>query len=141
MTNNEAFNEVCELLYAGHSGNDPTPQDTLNRLFRKNLTGLVEEPLTYLTCDNVAASKEKWAKLDIRELAPRETYRAARRDDVPVVIFRFRDLVRLLDGHARAHQWYENNDTGLHDVWVLDIADDALEAGQGHFLSHHRISY
>lgn len=122
------FDEVCSLLQAGHAqpGKNHTPEQTLNRLFRKHMSGQgITGDLPWLSSGNVGVTLETWPKPALRRLAPRERSRRPRCTEPPVVIIRFRGRDWLIDGGSRAHGWHEAGDTGEHPAYVLTVPDMA----------------
>ena len=125
MTNYETFKAVCLLVQAGHQVEDDTPEQTLDRLFRKHLDGLKKHLANdppWLSADNTIVTVEYWEKPALRELAPREESRAPKREDLPVVILRYRAEDCLIDGGSRIHAWHKAGDTGSHPACVVTVA-------------------
>lgn len=121
----QMFEDVCRLLQAGHRQGNDTPEQTLNRLFRKHLHGhkkdIAADP-PWLSDGNTIVTTESWAKLDLRELAPRNESRPPWCEDFPVVIIRYRGRDCLIDGGSRIHAWFEAGDTGSHPACILAVA-------------------
>ena len=122
--NHYTFEKVCLLLQAGHKMHNHTPEQTLNRLFRKHLQAhkqeLAGDP-PYLSSDNTVVTMESWAKPALRKLAPRTKSRPPQRVNLPVVIVRYRGQDCLIDGGSRIHAWHEAGDTGCHSACVVTV--------------------
>jgi len=126
--NAQMFDHVCQLLQAGHQQGDHTPAQTLNRLFCKHLDVHQKDiapNAPWLSSANVVVTTESWSKPDLRKLAPRSESRAPRREDLPVIIVRYRGRNCLIDGGSRIHAWFQRGDRGNHPAFVLTVSDDA----------------
>jgi hypothetical protein len=120
----ETFENVCLLLQAGHKKRNDTPEQTLNRLFRKHLHAHKQQIATdppYLSSGNTIVTMESWATPALRKLAPRSNSRPPQYENFPVVIVRYRDHDCLIDGGSRIHAWHEAGDSGCHLACVLTV--------------------
>ena len=128
MSNYKTFEAVCLLVQVGHQKKaEHTPEQTLNRLFRKHLDNLKKHLAAdppWLTAENTVMTVECWDKPALRELAPREDSRAPWREDLPVVIIRYRSEDCLIDGGSRIHAWYKVGDTGSHPACVVTVIEE-----------------
>lgn len=124
----EMFESVCHLVQLGHKQGNNTPEQTLNRLFRKHLTGhkkdIAADP-PWLSSSNTVVAMESRPKPALRELAPRSESRIPRHEDFPVVIVRYRDRECLIDGGSRIYAWHKAGDTGNHPAYILTVAVEA----------------
>lgn len=123
-TNRKTFERVCRLVQLGHRQGNDTPEQTLNRLFRKHLAGhkrdIADDP-PWLSCDNATVTMESWSKSALRELAPRSESRIPRHEDFPVVIIRYCGQECLIDGGSRIYAWHKGGDTGSHPAYILTV--------------------
>ena len=121
----ETYEDVCHLLQAGHRQGNNTPEQTLNRLFRKHLAAhqkdIAADP-PWLSSSNTVVTTESRSKPALRELARRSDSRPARHEDFPVVIVRYRGRECLIDGGSRIHAWFEGGDTGDHPACIMTVA-------------------
>ena len=118
-----AFQLVCETLQAGHRKGSDTPEATLNRLFRKHLSGwkldLAQDP-SWLSEGTVEVLTEHWNTDDLWELVPKiDNPRKPRKIDRPLVMVRYRGQDCLIDGGSRVRHWHAQGDQCTHPVWVL----------------------
>ena len=123
----ETFENVCCLVQPGHQWGNDTPEETFNRLFRKHLNGHKKDLATdppWLSSDNTIVTMESWAKPALRELAPRNESRRPQREDLPVVIVRYRGHDCLIDGGSRIHSWFEAGDTSSHLACIVTVANE-----------------
>ena len=120
----ETFEAVCSLVQPGHQKGNDTPEQTLNRLFCKHLKAhkkdLAADP-PWLFSGNTIVTMESRAKPALRELAPRNESRLPQREDLPVVIVRYRGQDCLIDGGSRIHAWHEAGDTSSHPACVVTV--------------------
>ncbi len=125
LTSQEMFERVCLLVQAGHKQGNDTPEQTLNRLFRKHLAGhkkdIAADP-PWLSCGNTNVAMESRSKPGLRKLAPRSESRIPRHVDFPVVIVRYRGHECLIDGGSRIYAWHKVDDTGNHRAYILSVA-------------------
>jgi hypothetical protein len=127
VTRYKSFDDVCCLVQPGHQVGNDTPEQTLNRLFRKHLDGLKKHLAAnppWLSSENTIVTAESWGKPALRELAPRESSRVPRQEDLPVVIIRYRGDDCLIDGGSRIHAWHVAGDTGSHPACVVTVTDE-----------------
>jgi len=123
----ETFEAVCLLVQAGHQVGNRTPEHTFNRLFRKHLDRLKKHLAAdppWLSSENTIVTMERWEKPALRELAPRDESRIPRREDLPVVIIRYRGEDCLIDGGSRIHAWHKAGDTGNHPACVVTVKSE-----------------
>ena len=124
IANREMFERVCLLVQLGHRQGNDTPEQTLNRLFRKHLTGhkkdIADDP-PWLSCGNATVTMESRSKPALRELAPRSESRTPRHVDFPVVIVLYRGCECLIDGGSRIYAWSEAGEMGNHPAYILTV--------------------
>ncbi len=113
------FAAVLQLLERHRRRFYHTRKFTLNRLFRKNLAGAYSD-LPVLTPANTSVSMETRLKLEWAPMA--NMARTTAYDSPgPIIVFRFRDTERLLDGNNRCRYWLQTQDQGSHEAVVLTI--------------------
>lgn len=124
LTSQEMFERVCLLLQAGHRQRNDTPEQTLNRLFRKHLAGhkkdIADDP-PWLSYGNTIVTMENRSKPGLRQLAPRSESGTPRYTDFPVVIVLYRGHECLIDGGSRIYAWHKAGDTGNHPAYILTV--------------------
>ena len=123
--NEASFEEVCDLLQLGHRQSGHTPEQTLNRLFRKHLAGhkpdIASNP-PWLSSANTLVTTEIWSKSSLRQLAPRAESREPRHQEFPVVIVRYQGRDCLIDGGSRIHAWFQAGDIGRHSAYIISVS-------------------
>ena len=120
--NDALFDEVCDLLQAGHRKKPHhTPLDTINRLFDKHLKEKPDlaENAPRLTSANTVVIRETKPKVDFAKLA--HPIGEKRDADFPLVIVRYRGVDCLLDGNHRCRAWKADSDTTPHTAYVLIV--------------------
>lgn len=124
-----SFEQVCELLQKGHRVGNDTPEQTLNRLFRKHLNGLqkdIADNPPWLSASNTAIVTELWPKPKLRDLARREQSRKPAYLNLPVVIVRYRDRNCLIDGGSRIHHWFLAGEDDDHPACVIVFSESGI---------------
>jgi hypothetical protein len=120
----ELFDRVCQVLQAGHRQGNDTPEQTLNRLFRKHLNAhqeaIADDP-PWLSSRNVAVLIEDRSTADLKALAPQPRNRPPRHTAYPVVIVRYRGRECLIDGGKRIHSWDASGNSEDHPAYVLAV--------------------
>ena len=123
-SNQEMFEKVCRLFEIGHRWIGHTPEQTLNRLFTKHLDkhqpDIAADP-PQLTSDSVTVTIECWFTPELKQLAPEDRIHPPGREDLPVVIVRYRGRNCLIDGGKRIHRWHVAGDKSNHPAYVLDV--------------------
>jgi hypothetical protein len=128
--NNPTIDDVRDLAQAGHREGNDTPEETLNRLWRKHIDGRVKkyggEFVTAaprcLTAENTSITSEKWPTDALSKLFPEDSERPLQGPETaPVIIVRFRKQDCLIDGGRRITKWRRENDTNLHDAFVVSL--------------------
>ncbi|RUU25000.1 MULTISPECIES: hypothetical protein [unclassified Mesorhizobium] len=121
--NEQNFDAACAALSNHRKRESHTPADTLNRLFRKNLSGLFKpEELPVLTAVNTVVTKVLRPKLEWAKLANRSKS-DARPSDGPLIVLVYGDMERLIDGNHRCRYWHQTQDPGDHTAFVLIVAE------------------
>ena len=117
------FEEACALLKNHQKGSD-TPEETLNRLFKKHLKGRPEiaagaprlsDKNTQLKIE--IRSKQEFVGLPLKQEGP------GRDADCPILIVRYRGVDCLLDGSHRCRAWRQSGDKSDHAACVLVVVD------------------
>jgi hypothetical protein len=130
------FKEACALLQ-NHQRRQHTPEETLNRLFKKHLIGrpeiLVGAP--WLTEDNTelrieTKSKQEFVDLPLKQDGP------GRDVDCPILIVRYRGVDCLLDGSHRCRAWRQSGDESEHAACVLEVVKEADVASRSDELTN-----
>jgi hypothetical protein len=101
-----------------------TLEKTLNRLFRKNLTGnpdIASHP-PRLSSKNVRVTKVKQPKQGFAHLAPDG---AARHSDGPILIVKYRGVCCLIDGNHRVRAWRKDPEkhSDSHMAYLLVVEE------------------
>ena len=106
-----------------------TLEQTLNRLFRKNLKGkpdIADSP-PCLSSKNVRVTKVTRPKQEFAHLAPKGK---ARHSDGPIVIVEYRGVCCLIDGNHRVRAWRKDPEkhNDLHTACVLVVDEGTHKA-------------
>ena len=122
--NEREFAAVLKLLAGHRLRRYHTLRYTLNRLFRKNLREIYPaDGLPVLSAANTIISRVSRPKAQWGKLANMQK-NASYDGGAPIIVFQFRGMERLLDGHHRCRHWLKTNDEGTHAAIVLIITQD-----------------
>lgn len=116
------FARACRLI--DNMKPDHTPEENLNRLFRKNIRGdaQLERDRPTLTPENTVVTFESRPKSYWAGLAPDG---AARASEGAITVVRYRGQDRLIDGNHRCRYWRDNPDKAKdeHIAYVLEVKE------------------
>lgn len=110
------YAEVCRLLGHGHTKAGETPQETLNRLFRKTCG----DGVPTLSESNVAVALERRQIAELLPLARQVSGELPATTKRPVTIVRYLGREYLLDGSKRIAAWAERGRAKVY-AYVLTV--------------------
>lgn len=115
------FEVACNQVAQNHTKNNDSPEQTLNRLFEKNLGGRSASPLPRITRSTAKCELQDWMNGEVyRHVNPAGLEHGGGAAQ-PVVVVRFGELLGVLDGNSRT-RWRERaGDSGPHAVIVIDV--------------------
>jgi hypothetical protein len=124
----ETFTEATELVRRHCKGSD-TPEQTVNRLFRKHLAGRrklertpdISEDPPVLSAENTKVFAETKSKQEFvgLTLSPNGPHWDC---DAPILIVRYRGIDCIMDGSHRCRHWKATNDQSEHTACVLVVS-------------------
>src|SRR5688572_14555316 len=110
----ELWQELWDLL--GHDcKRNESPRQRFNRIFREQVGD--HPPIPFIT---KAIRKAYWPLSQLTKFAMPQAGAAPKREDVPLVVVRWRDADFLIDGRRRINRWVEQADIGPHSLLLID---------------------
>jgi len=121
------FAEAAQLVREHCKGAD-TPEQTVNRLFRKHLAGRrklgrtpdISDDPPELSAENITVlaetkSKQEFANLTLSPIGPHWDCGA------PILVVRYREVDCILDGSHRCRHWKATGDITEHAACILTV--------------------
>jgi hypothetical protein len=116
------FDEACNWVAKGHTQNGDSPLETLNRLFKQNMTGKAPEPIPFLTEKTTETTLQKWENTKLHDLIKtKDGEESDRGIHAPPVVAIYNEHRGLLDGNKRTRWRHNRDDQGPHAVLVIKV--------------------
>jgi hypothetical protein len=111
---------------SNHCKNNDTPEQTLDRLFHKHLTGkgLWKKEVPHLNSPNTTTTVEHRPKQALAALA--NPNGDCRDSDGPMIIASYLGNDYLLDGNHRGRAWKQSKVEGEHLTYVITVSLAAI---------------